>query len=53
MSLTMRNRSTVGLKSTPKRFPDSAVANGVPTGLAAPLIGSITYRRLVLPTAYS
>ena len=37
-SLTMRRRSTVGLKSTPKRVPDSGVENAGPIGVAAPVI---------------
>jgi hypothetical protein len=53
VSLTIRSRSTVGLKSTPNRVPASGVLNGSPTGAAAPVAGSSTYSRLVLPTPYS
>ena len=38
-SLTMRRRSTSGLKSTPKLVPDSTVGKTGPIGVAAPVIG--------------
>ena len=46
----MRIRSTVGLKSNPKKDPLRGVLKTPPTWVAAPVEVFIVYRRFVLPS---
>jgi hypothetical protein len=45
--LTIRRRSTAGLKSMPKALPFNPMSNASPTGVACP-VETTKYARLVL-----